>query len=442
MATLARERGWEAEVIFEEYRALNLNRLPQADLVGISTITPTAVRAYEIADRYAKLGIPVLMGGPHVTFMPDEALTHAGHVIRGEGETPFSAFMDAFEGRIGWDEVPALSWRNGAENVHNPLAPFATCLEEVPLPDLSCLRPPRRGFSLPIIPVETSRGCPFDCAFCSVNRIFGRRMRFRPVDDVINHLARFTRPGTYVFFIDDNFTAKPAHTKELLQAMIDRNLRLEWSAQVRMDVARDAELLDLMARSGCSGVYTGIETIEEKTLRAVHKQQTIDDVTRGVAALHARGIKVHGMFIFGFDGDDEDLRRRTVSFAKKIRLNTVQFLVLTPLPGTSVFHEMEAEQRIITRDWGLYDAHHVVFRPTSILPYELQRMQIRAHRAFYSLARQITHLLRFNLFELAVALYASRINVRWISANRDFLRWLKQVGAQWLPRADASENQA
>jgi radical SAM superfamily enzyme YgiQ (UPF0313 family) len=377
--------------------------------------------------------MPVIMGGSHVSFLPDEALEHADFIIRGEGEVPFQHFMKAFDKGGGWEHVPNLSFRKNGEIIHNPALEQKTCLTDIPFPDFSTVRKSRRFFGLKIVPVETSRGCPYNCEFCTVNRVFGRKMRYRPIPELVEYLKNQAGKRDIVFFVDDNFTANPRHTKKLLKTMLDNNVRLNWTAQVRMDSARDPELLDMMRETGCQAVYTGIETINEQTLLAVNKKQTVKEVSDGVAAYRSHGIKVHGMFIFGFDNDDMPLAKNTVKFAKKIGLNTVQFLILTPLPGTRVFDAMDADQRLLTREWHYYDAHHVVFRPSSLLPYELQRMQIKAHQKFYSLGRQLKHLMNFNFFDLAISLYANHISVRWKSLNRVFLKWLKRLGKS-LPR--------
>jgi radical SAM superfamily enzyme YgiQ (UPF0313 family) len=205
-------------------------------------------------------------------------------------------------------------------------------------------------------------------------------MRYRPIDELMATLREHVTKRDLVFFVDDNFAANPAHTKELLQAILDEGLELNWTAQVRADAARDAELLDMMQRSGCSAIYTGIESVNDATLQNIKKKQTISDMERDVAAFLKHKIRVHGMFILGFDGDDKSAAANTVRWAKQTKISSVQFLVLTPLPGTATYDQLKAENRILTTDWQYYDAHHVVFKPSSVLPVELQMMQIRAHR--------------------------------------------------------------
>lgn len=427
LGTMARRQGWEAEVIFEEITPLNLKRLPEADLVGISSITSTATRAYRIADVYKQKGVPVLMGGPHITFLPDEALAHSDFVIRGEGEIPFAAFMKAFEQGKGWPDVPNLSFRQGEEIVHNPDTVQTCQFENLPFPDLSLIHSYMHNIARRIVPVETSRGCPYKCEFCSVTRLFGRRMRFRPIDETVEELKKYCDPRSGVFFVDDNFAARPERTKQLLESMMKAGIRLNWTAQVRTDAVRDKELLELMRRSGCASVYTGIETINPVTLRNMKKKQEVEEVSEAIAEFHKYDIRVHGMFIIGFDEDDKSVARKTVRYAEKVRLNTAQFIILTPLPGTPVYESMLKERRILTNEWSLYDGHHVVYRPRRILPFDLQKMQIKAHQKFYSWVKQLKRLLRFEILELVIAHYASDITREWKRLNRFFIRWLKRL---------------
>ena len=427
LATIARQCGWESEVIFEEAYQLHRRNLPEADLVGISTITSTASRAYQLADAYRNQNIPVIMGGAHVTFMAEEALNHCDFVIRGEGEHAFREFLKAFSGDRDYEAVPNLSYTSNGKACHNPVAVSPETLDDIPTPDFSTIKKYFIPRSLRVIPVETSRGCPFKCSFCSVSRIFGRKVRFRQIDDVIKNLEDQVPRGCGVFFVDDNFTAHPAHTKLLMRAMIEKKLKIAWSAQVRVESAMDQELLNLMYKAGCRSVYIGIETINDETLARVEKKQTVEQVSEGIKNFRKSGIKVHGMFILGFDEDDRKTAKETVKYAKNIGLNSVQFLILTPLPGTPVYLSLVRNKRILTGDWHYYDAHHVVFRPKLVQPFDLQKMQIWSHKKFYSLGQQLKHLTSLDFTKLLIAIYASKMNIKWRRLNREFLMNLKKL---------------
>ena len=422
LGTLMRDRGWRAEVVIEEWEALDFEALRRADLVGISTITSTAPRAYAIADRLRSLGVKVLMGGPHVTFLTEEALEHADFVIRGEGEKALAAFADAWETGRGWDGVPNLSYRLDGAVRHNPMHAHEEDLDALPIPDLTLSRAmSRQGEGKVVMPVQTSRGCPFACSFCSVTGMFGRKFRFRSTASVMSELRRYDPRRHFIFFYDDNFTADPGHAKELLRAMISARLAFQWSAQVRADVTRDAELVRLMKKAGCQVVFIGFESVNPRSLKAMKKGQTVAEIARAVKVLRRARIRIHGMFVFGFDEDDWRTVRRTVRFAKRARLTSSQFMILTPLPGSDFYRQVCAQQRIRFRDWNLYDAHHVVFEPTRLAPLDLQRAQIYCHKKFYSLAASLRKMINFKWVDIAIAHYARKLNRSWLKNNRTYL---------------------
>jgi radical SAM superfamily enzyme YgiQ (UPF0313 family) len=423
LGTMMKNRGWEVEVFIEELRRVDYAALAGADLVGISTITSTAPRAYAIADKVRAMGVPVIMGGPHVTFLAEEALQHAEFVIRGEGETALMRFVDAWETNAGFGGIPSLSYRKDGEIVHNPRRPPEKDLDAIPYPDLSLLKPDRRRRkAAPPIPVLTSRGCPYDCSFCAVTGMFGRQYRFRSTENIIEELRRYDRPGNSVFFYDDNFTANRDRTYELLRAMIRERFRFDWSTQVRADVARDPELVRLMKKAGCHTVYIGFESVNPQSLESMKKKQTVADLVEAARVLRRHRIGIHGMFVLGFDDDDWQTAKKTLKFAKKAKLATTQFLILTPLPGSELYEKMEAEHRLRFHDWALYDAHHVVFEPARFSLPDLQKAQMFCHKKFYSLKQMAGKLLARQWLSVAIAHYARRLNRMWKRRNRTFLK--------------------
>jgi len=426
LGALVERMGWTAEVMIEELAPIDWEHIRRATLVGISTISSTAPRAYAIADRARALGVPVIMGGPHVTFMPEEALEHADWVVRGEGEEALQAFVRAWEAGSELSGVPNLSFRLGDTVRHNPMSKRPTDMASLPHPDFSLSHASRGIVSKSrALPVQTSRGCPFHCAFCSVTPMFGRRHRTRPVEDVIEELRKYRGRTRNIFFYDDHFTARPAYTRRLLEAMLRENFDFRWSAQVRADVARDPEMVDLMRRSGCHTLYIGFESIDPATLAAVKKQQDIEEVKRSIRIIQKRGIHIHGMFILGFDGDDWNRVRDTVRFTRRCGLTSVQFLILTPLPGSQTFDTLAAAGRILFHDWSLYDAHHVVFRPVGLTLPALQQAQIYAHRRFYSPLRRFKHLASGRLDAFFINWYAGNLNRAWKKKNRIYLKTLE-----------------
>ncbi len=435
LATILSRAGHEASVALKESHPLDWHRLIGSDLVGISTITSTAPRAYDIADRVRSFGVPVVIGGPHPTFLPDEALEHSTWVLRGEADSSILAFVEAVRTGGGFEHVPGLSWRDGHRVVHNPLGLAIADLDTLPTPDMSLIEqggPGPSGFATArTIPIQTSRGCPYDCSFCSVTSMFGRKYRFRSADKVLEDLRAQDLDDAHVFFYDDNFTANPKRTRELLEAMIDAGVTPRWSTQVHTDCARHEGLLPLMRRAGCDMVYVGFESVNPRTLRLYDKAQTVEAMERAVSAIHAAGISVHGMFVFGSDADDAETIRETASWAKAHDLDTAQFLILTPLPGTRVFEDLQRAGRLLSPDWALYDTHHVVFRPMGMSPLALQTETLGAQGTFYSIGQVLRSALRGQKFNAMIRAYAGHHNRAWIRTHKPFLAHLRALGGAW-----------
>jgi anaerobic magnesium-protoporphyrin IX monomethyl ester cyclase len=431
LGTLAKQRGWDVEIVYEEMQKIDFSRIGSSDLVGISTITSTAPRAYMLADKTREIGIPVIMGGPHVTFQTEEALEHADFVIRGEGEKALMAFFDAWESKTGYETVPNLSYKKNGNIVHNPLVPNTSDLDQLPFPDLVELHyNPKRLAGHRTIPILASRGCPFDCAFCSVTSMFGKQYRFRSTQNIIEELRRYNDKKNIIFFYDDNFAANPKRTKELLQAMIEENFKFKWTTQVRADVAKDLELVRLMKKAGCHTLYIGFESVNPESLKEMKKKQTVEEITRAVKVLRRHKIHIHGMFVYGFDEDDWKTVKKTVRFAKKTKLTSSQFLILTPLPGSEFFNKVVEQGRILLTDWALYDAHHAVFKPSRLSLARLQKAQIFSHKRFYSLFEIVKKFLRGKWIDLGLAHYARNLNRLWQKKNKTFLKVVDLIASK------------
>ncbi len=386
-----KQAGHDVRIYCAQMAPVDWDDVLSADLVGISSTTSTATAAYAMADRLRTQGIPVVIGGSHVTFMADEALAHADYVARGEGgEQLMLELIEALHGERSLESITGLSFLRDGTPVHNPPRERCPDLDTLPFPDLSLIVGSEK---LTTWPVMTSWGCPFACNFCSVTAMFGRKYRFRSPENVIAELKQL-QPGR-IFFYDDNMAADRRRLKTLLQMMIDEGLVIPWSAQVRTDVARDPELLDLMRRSGCHLVYLGLESVNQATLDSYEKAQSVADIETAIKVLHEYGIKTHGMFVLGADTDDVQTVRDTVDFAIRNRIDTVMLNILTPLPGTVQYAQLEAAGRIFDRRWELYDAHHVVFQPARMTPYELQVEVLRGYMRFYSLRSWLRYVFTF-----------------------------------------------
>jgi radical SAM superfamily enzyme YgiQ (UPF0313 family) len=432
LGTMMKNRGWDVEIQVEELHALSFEDIRKADLVGISTITPTAPRAYAIADRVRSMGIPVIMGGPHVSFLPDEAMEHSDYVVRGEGERPLMSLVDSLESGSSFAGIPNLSFRENGCVVHNPMDGSFQDLDRIPHADFSLLH---QG-ALPsvagrrIIPVQTSRGCPYNCSFCSVTGMFGRRYRFRSTDHILEELRRYNDPRNFVFFYDDHFTADRRRTQALLTAMIDEKMRFQWSTQVRVEIGNDPDLVGLMKKAGCHTLFIGLESVNPDSLEEMGKRQTVQNIEQAIRVLQKNRIHIHGMFVYGFDQDDWKTVRQTVRFAKKARLTSTQFLILTPLPGSEFYRKVAAENRIRFQDWSLYDAHHPVFEPRRFTLAALQKAQIFSHGSFYSISEMFKKLASGRWVDLGLAHYARRLNRFWKRKNRTFLKALDLLSHQ------------
>lgn len=426
LATLLREKGWEVKVFVEEVAPVDFDVALGADLVGISTITSTAPRSYTLARELQRSGVPVVLGGPHVTYLPEEGLRWADMVVRGEGEEPIIALADCFMSNGDLDSVPGLSYRKDGLVVHNPLPEGLVRFEDLPSPDLSLIHGYVDGDTLfsRVVPIQTTRGCQYHCSFCSVTAMYGRKLRRRSPDDIVAELEKYRHTRSLAFFYDDNFTANLEHAREVCRSIIRSGLELTWSAQSRLEVARDPALLDLMYQAGCRTLFIGFESVNPEALLESGKSQSTDEMEHAVRTIRKAGIEVHGMFIFGFDSDGAENHEATLMFASRVPITTAQFLLLTPFPGTELFDRFREEDRLLSTDWNLYDGHHVVFSPRNMTPKELQLTQIVAHWRFYSRIRSMANLLKMKFTRAGIYLYARRINSRWRRQNGPYMETL------------------
>jgi len=423
LSTILKERGYNAKAFIEDISEPDWKELEKADLIGISSITSTAPRAFKLASRFRTKGIPIVMGGPHSTFLPEESLEYADFVVRGEGEETIVELVEHLESGTSLKDIRGLSYREGDTFIHNPERPLLKNLDDAPIPDLSVVHNWKRKNT---IPLATSRGCPFGCRFCSVIQMFGRKYRFKSVDRIIKEIkAVASGKVNHIFFIDDNFAANKKQTKVLLKRMLAEGIRIEWSAQVRTEIARDKELIDLMTQTGCFGVFVGFESINPRTLSLYNKKQGVNDIVNCIETFKKASINIHGMFVLGGDTDDIDTIRSTKKFAKRLGIHSVQFLMLTPLPGTPVFDDLRQEGRLLHTDWAKYDAHHAVFEPKLMTPFELHTETLKAMAGFYSWGTILKNLMKGDLFYSAVGLYGKRSLQKIKAPSKQYLRDLK-----------------
>jgi radical SAM superfamily enzyme YgiQ (UPF0313 family) len=354
----------EHQVTTVDEEAEDIDLEHDCDLVGISCMTSNASRAYLMAREFKKRGRTVVLGGVHPTLLPDEALLYADAVVIGEAEGVWAELLEDYK-------------KGSLKKIyHNPR------------PDLSRYVP--KDFSkitkrhlFGMVPIMTSRGCPYHCDFCCVTDLFGKEIRHIPIDNVVRDI---TESGARNFmFLDDNVIGHPAYAKELFAAI--RPLKISWVGQSSISMlVNDDELLKLAAESGCKGLFIGLESVKEAQMKSMRKSfKSLEGLENGLKKMRKAGIFVLASMIFGFDEDTEDVFDETVKFLIKNKLHTVAFNVLTPYPRTKTFQKMKEEGRLLTNDWKYYDHSTVVFQPKNMSPYELMIGKIKARKKFYSL---------------------------------------------------------
>jgi radical SAM superfamily enzyme YgiQ (UPF0313 family) len=426
LGTIMRAKGYDVRVYIEDIQAIDMGEVMSADLVAISAITSTAPQSYKLADMMRAAGKVVVMGGTHTSFLPDEGMQHADFVVRGEGEFAFQELVDAIQRGDGFDKIQNLTYRTGDGHVvSNPERPKIPNLDVNPIPDYHLISGWKPGG---VISVATSRGCPFSCTFCSVPGMYGHAFRTHTIDRVLEELT-IHKGNMYTFFADDIFTANKKRVKELLRQMISRNLTPEWGAQVRTETVDDPELLELMRDSNCFNVYVGFESINPRTLKLFQKKQDLAKIERSIERFHEHKIRIHGMFVVGSDEDDVETIDATAEFALKHDIDSVQFMILTPIPGSPDWDSLYAkgDKYVINRNWTFYDGHHAVHQPRRMTPYELQMAAINGMGKFYSWRGIMRKLWKRDLYYTAIRYWGKKMIREWWKDedNRAYVDWLR-----------------
>ena len=339
---------------------------PDTDLAALTVHTFSARRAYRIADRYRAAGLPVVLGGYHPTFLPEEALEHADAVVAGPAEGVWEQVLaDAGNRRLG-----------GIYRAERPPDPVDLRY------DMSVFRGKKY---LPLFPVEFARGCRYACEFCSVSAFNGYGHATRPHPIVLEDIRR-NNPRR-VLFVDDNIFADRREARLLFEALIP--LKIRWGCQVSIDIAEEPDTLDLMARSGCQLVMIGFESLRDENLRQMGKgsHRSTRRYAAAVERIRDRGIMIYGSFVFGYDADTPDVFRQTLDFAYRHKLVIANFNTLNPMPGTRLYDRLAKEDRLLHRTWWLeekYKYGEVMFEPRGMTAHELKEGCIRARFAFSS----------------------------------------------------------
>lgn len=361
LATILKNKGHEVEILKETIAPINLDKLDDSDVICFSALSSQAVRARTMINNIKKLfpNKKIIVGGIHASLQP-EFFNEADHIIIGEGEEIINDLIDK---KINQKIIPGKPVED---------------LDSLPFPDFSLIKGIKN--QLPYYPISTSRGCPFNCKFCSATKLFGNKYRFRSPKSVLEEIN--SRKEKLIAFYDDNFFSNKARSKEILKKMSDDNTK-KWWAEGRTDIARDDELLMQISESNNIEIAVGFESINQKVLDSLSKGQSYEDIINCINKFKENNIKCTGFFLSGTDYDDKNSFNEIDDFIDKHELNGATFSIITPFIGTEVYNEMENNNRIITKDWSAYDTQHVVFKPKNISAYDLQIKQIDMQVKYY-----------------------------------------------------------
>ena len=354
--------GWEVFHVDEEAEGIDWNM--DADVVGITFHTPSAFHAYDIAARFRSDGACIVMGGPHVTLLPDEALKHADVIFVGEAEGLWEEFLSGFE---------AGSYQSVYRRTTAP------SLENIPMArkDLFHRRDHTHGV------LFATRGCPSQCDFCTIATMYSHGMRKRPIAEVAAEYASFK--GKVIIFWDDNIAGDMGYAKSLFQAITP--YRKWWSSQATIQAGQDDEFLESAAESGCKQLFLGVESISQQSMVDVNKRfNQVEEYSQVIKRIHSYGIAVQAGIVFGFDHDTPDIFSATLNFLEEAGVQNATFNILTPFPGTPLFQRMDNDGRILTRNWSKYNGRDsVVYQPRQMSEAELLAGFRYANERFYSL---------------------------------------------------------
>jgi len=360
---------WQVKIVDECVEKIDFNE--KGDVVGISAMTCTAPRAYAIADEFRKRAVTVVMGGIHPSALPEEALKHSDSVCVGEAEGTLPRFFADYV-------------RGNVKRIYRASDLAEPAEIAAPRRDLV----DKKNYLINNA-IQTTRGCPHSCTFCTTYSIFGKRHRQRPVDDIIREMQ--STGGRFFIFADDNVVGNFRWAKELFKALIP--LKINWGGQCTILMGKDEQMLKLAARSGCKGVILGLETTSQESLSEGHKDYIrTDEYLKLIRRFQKHGISIWGSFLFGFDSDTRRTCLDTINFARRAKLSMSCYPILTPYPGTPIYDMLKSERRLLTEDWGKFNGSTVTFKPKKMEVEELRLAQMAAFGEFFSPRSMFTRL--------------------------------------------------
>jgi anaerobic magnesium-protoporphyrin IX monomethyl ester cyclase len=386
------EQGYEVEIFIEHIEPPSMEAISASDLVLMSTFSAAARRTYELADRIRnELNIPVVMGGTHATYFVEDCLNHCDFVVLREGDETIVELTRALSTGSPLSEVAGIAYRHNGQIVRTQDRPGPERFETIQ--NYGLIRGFRRfkwhdmlrRSRIPLLTVQSSRGCPFHCRFCIVDTMFDR-YRVRDIESLIADLRQKRPFGRELLFVDNYFGADVPYTKHLLKRIIQEGFGFDIIVLCRIDVARDPKLLESMRLAGVTAVYVGIESIQPETLKGFAKRQTVKGIQSALSAFHDHGFRVSGSFVIGADTDTPATIEATVRFAMENRIEVCYFF---PLWGHYVERKLGnrpiiPRYRSLFKGWDYCDGNFVSHFPLYMRPSELQQAVIDAHRTVYS----------------------------------------------------------
>lgn len=400
---------WEPKIVDENIEPLSFE---DADLVGITSMTWNAPRAYQISEQYRRKGIRTVIGGIHASMMSDEAAQFVDSVVIGEAESVWQTVLGDFE-------------RNGLQKFYRG---ERDSMENLAVPRNDLFSDKYRIKAS----VQTSKGCPFDCEFCSVTAFHGRTYRQRPIEETLDEIE--TLRCKEFFFTDDNLLNYGEEAEQrairLFRRMRERGLNKRWIAQVGIDFANSPEVMKWARKAGCLAVLLGFESVNEESLRSMRKVRNLrvgaGNYKNVIKRVHDHGIGIHGSFILGCDGDTKDIFPRTIEFILDSKIDSSSFTIMTPFPGTRLYRRLNSEGRILRtnypQDWEHYDAAEAVFKPEHMSPDELEEGTYQIYMSttsrMTSLRRALNSLILTRNMPLAVLAYSVNHSLRSVATSK------------------------
>lgn len=436
IGTILAHKGYDVQVFMEHVEAPDWESIKTADIVCMSTLSAGASKTYILADRIREqIGIPVILGGTHATYFPELCLQHCDYVVLGEGDETIISLVQALSEGGNPTHVPGIAYKNDDSVIYTQKQAHPASFDTIPdfrlihgyekLSSWEILKQRR----LPLMTIQSTRGCPFSCKYCIVDTMFDSRYATRSIDSVIADLRDKRQYGKELLFVDNNFGSHRAYTKQLLNRMIEEDMDFDIMVLTRTNIAQYDDLLELMRLAGITQLYQGYESIEADALDAYDKHQTIEKINRSIRKLHSFGFRLSGSFIFGADTDTVETIHTTVEYVLQQRLSIAYFF---PLWGhyaerKNNYSSLIPRHRSIFRGWEYCDGNFVSHFPMRMRPSELQREIIAAHRKVFAPGPAVSALFRGEIMSTV-----DKLTHRWMWATieretKSYISWLEEL---------------